>query len=862
MSSRLKTTLIMTIMFAVTVISIVAIIAIFAAKVQTFNSNISVTFICKDVNGSASAKYYVGSKDVGTAMRVDGKPDGATTVLFRPEDETINATLKPVATSIDLTKENEYAVFEYCFTNGPSSVDYSAEMYFTGTTKNVNVYSTTQDAPITDFSQISSNMHLQDGESQTFSYGVVIPHKEDGDEINKKYFYIKAEIKDKGKDAEFSGSFVFNINLAEPYHDVQTSNLDLGVVQAYKSNENIEIYATPRGDASVVGVKDKATGEWVSINISKSKTKFVLNSTSGQYEVVFSNTERSTSSGQVNYKIFSDADIAVVNSINQISLTAVVEPNESTKTVSVESSVGGGYSVKAIVADAITQGGYILSLPNSIVYVDENAFNLKNDDLIAISANQTVLDKINAPFKVSLKNKLHLTHNAVNTSRPGHGVQATIYYDYNVVLSTSSNVNCFTLYYKGELTGEEDKDVSVNKEDSMMLFGKNANANYNLKVANNKDDTSLQRMVESESIKVGGVSLYTTEGGTKSHLTDMTTKVERIFNNAVQNGKDIDISFVYNYSTDSDPCFIEGSLITLANGQAKPIEDITYDDLLLVWDFDAGRYAASYPVWITKTLQTEEYYKITFDDGSVFYNVVAHRLYSTDTNYFEKSVDATNSQIGHNFFAVNTYLNGEEKGNAIKDASGNITFKNKRIVNIELKTEHKTYYNLITGYSMNVFVNSILASTGMSNMYGSTPDMKYDPEKVAERQQDSYTFEELDVPAHYYYGLRLGEQKTVREIPDINKYVAIDMKVERPIPQVVENGVSYNNWIVSTSDDDVFSSTFVPKKVREGGTYTLAQPKNTQNFVGWYCSADGKIYHAGDSVTIRMGTYFTAIYSN
>ena len=32
-------------------------------------------------------------------------------------------------------------------------------------------------------------------------------------------------------------------------------------------------------------------------------------------------------------------------------------------------------------------------------------------------------------------------------------------------------------------------------------------------------------------------------------------------------------------------CFVEGTLVTLADGTTKPIEDITYDDELLVWNF-------------------------------------------------------------------------------------------------------------------------------------------------------------------------------------------------------------------------------------------------------------------------------------
>ena len=38
-------------------------------------------------------------------------------------------------------------------------------------------------------------------------------------------------------------------------------------------------------------------------------------------------------------------------------------------------------------------------------------------------------------------------------------------------------------------------------------------------------------------------------------------------------------------------CFVEGTEITLADGSIKKIEDITYEDELLVWDFDHGCFA-------------------------------------------------------------------------------------------------------------------------------------------------------------------------------------------------------------------------------------------------------------------------------
>ena len=47
-------------------------------------------------------------------------------------------------------------------------------------------------------------------------------------------------------------------------------------------------------------------------------------------------------------------------------------------------------------------------------------------------------------------------------------------------------------------------------------------------------------------------------------------------------------------------CFIEGTLVRLADGTDKPVEDIVYDDELSVWNFDEGCLATAKPFWISK----------------------------------------------------------------------------------------------------------------------------------------------------------------------------------------------------------------------------------------------------------------------
>lgn len=64
--------------------------------------------------------------------------------------------------------------------------------------------------------------------------------------------------------------------------------------------------------------------------------------------------------------------------------------------------------------------------------------------------------------------------------------------------------------------------------------------------------------------------------------------------------------------------------------------------------------------------------------------------------------------------------------------------------------------------------------------------------------------------------------------------------------------------MVTTSDDNVVNVNNYLHK--EGYVYTLKQPKNNKNFVGWFNTVDEKMYKPGDKYKVIHGTHFVAIY--
>lgn len=189
---------------------------------------------------------------------------------------------------------------------------------------------------------------------------------------------------------------------------------------------------------------------------------------------------------------------------------------------------------------------------------------------------------------------------------------------------------------------------------------------------------------------------------------------------------------IYGYGI----CYAAGTLITLHDGTIKKIEDITYDDELLVWDFDNGCFATAKPSWISKAQLYPYYYKITLEDGTQLDLIGSdgdcHRLFNVDQSKF---VYGSRFNLGERTFK--------------QDKS------TPKVVSIELVYEEVVYYNLITKVHLNCFINGVLSSCRYNNLYP-IEDMKFVKSDRGLVPHNVYS----RVPLKYYNDLRLGEVDT------------------------------------------------------------------------------------------------------
>jgi hypothetical protein len=180
------------------------------------------------------------------------------------------------------------------------------------------------------------------------------------------------------------------------------------------------------------------------------------------------------------------------------------------------------------------------------------------------------------------------------------------------------------------------------------------------------------------------------------------------------------------------PCLAAGTMITLGDRSYKAIEDISYSDTLLVWNFDLGEFSDAIPLWIKVKQTTDRYNLLKFSDGSELKTIVQHHIFNKQAREFTAPM-TDKMPIG----TISFNDQGEE-----------ITLISKEVIH-----ESVDFYNIWTRYHLNAFANGILTGNRYCNIYP-IENMKYVKDDRLLRPVEE--FEGID--NKYISGMRLTEQ--------------------------------------------------------------------------------------------------------
>ena len=300
-------------------------------------------------------------------------------------------------------------------------------------------------------------------------------------------------------------------------------------------------------------------------------------------------------------------------------------------------------------------------------------------------------------------------------------------------------------------------------------------------------------------------------------------------------------------------CLVKGTKILLANGQTKNIEDVRYDDLLAVWDYNNGKITYVYPLWIENPMPTDKVIRITFEDDTYLDIAIDHALYDADLNMF---VDLYEGDIHY------------KVGSNVAKINDDGTLTSIKIKSIETIDKNTTYYFIGSTTYYNVIANGILTTdhnTMISNLYGFTDNATWPKEKemlLNSSTTNLVTYELFkDILPHYMFkGFRVEEagflfNNNMTNLETFKQYIkAFVLKEIVLMPPINKNDKNY--WMVTTDLDYVTEYNKEQYLKEEGSFYTLPIGIDIKS---WYSTSNNKYYKPGSIVTVDHGMHFIAI---
>lgn len=252
--------------------------------------------------------------------------------------------------------------------------------------------------------------------------------------------------------------------------------------------------------------------------------------------------------------------------------------------------------------------------------------------------------------------------------------------------STDKNVDLKITEQNGEIY-----DANGNRYDNFNLI--NANSKLYIDVYYNT-----------------GIQIYSSYNNTNSYLTNDKKEGYQIITEPI------------TFTINSSDCIIEGTLITLYDGTQKKVEDLTYNDLLLVFNHETGKYDKAYSSYIiheNESKQLERIINLKFSDGTTIGIVSEHGFFNIEQNeYIFINEYNINEYIGKHFYTINN--------------SSNVVL----LVDYEIEEKVVRIFSPISEYHLNYFAEGMLTVSnfldGLVNIFKLDDSMKYDEKSMIE----------------------------------------------------------------------------------------------------------------------------------
>ncbi len=186
-------------------------------------------------------------------------------------------------------------------------------------------------------------------------------------------------------------------------------------------------------------------------------------------------------------------------------------------------------------------------------------------------------------------------------------------------------------------------------------------------------------------------------------------------------------------------CVATGTLITLADGTQKPVEQLIGNEQLLVWNLFTGQFDTAPILFIdSEPARLTNIINLTFSDGTTVKVIYEHGFWDYNLNEYVYLGSDAGQYIGH-------YFNKQ-----VTNFDGTISWEEVQLINVHITQEYTTAWSPVTYGHLCYYVNGMLSMpsgiTGTFNIFEVDEQlMKYDTQAMDEdiAQYGLYTYEEF-----------------------------------------------------------------------------------------------------------------------
>lgn len=203
----------------------------------------------------------------------------------------------------------------------------------------------------------------------------------------------------------------------------------------------------------------------------------------------------------------------------------------------------------------------------------------------------------------------------------------------------------------------------------------------------------------------------------------------------------VELGYVFSavYTKNQDSCVAPGTLITLANGARVPVETLTGNERLLVWNMLTGEFDSAPIVFVdNEPLGVRDVIRLSFSDGTIVQVISEHAFWDVDMNQYVYLDENAAQYIGH-YFNKQTF-----------DDNGIMTWIGVQLTDVSITKEETTAWSPVTYCHLCYYVNGMLSIPGgISGLFNylsvDSETMTINQEALAEdiEQYGLFTYEEL-----------------------------------------------------------------------------------------------------------------------